>query len=125
MSIHGKSFHSLIIQVEYKKCFTYEDKILSSYYNVIVWLIGPFVSYEENEVSWKLFTTLNSLKCTNRLNKLESLSLASPSSLVKCNTLAYKTICKLQQKRSVVNTDSGAVLTTLYFICNLRMGPIR
>jgi len=36
------------------------DKILSEYYNV-VWLIGPFVSYEENEVSWTIFTTLNIL----------------------------------------------------------------
>jgi hypothetical protein len=33
-------------------------------------------------------------------------------------------ICKLRRKESVVNTAPGVAFTALYFLCNLRMGPI-
>jgi len=74
----------------------------------------------------ELFTTLgldsqhfiSSLVIINRLNKLLSLSLATLSSLVYCNTQPLGLICQLRRKWSVVNMVYGAIIATLYFILN-------
>jgi hypothetical protein len=54
-------------------------------------------------------------------NNVEFLSLASLSSQVQCNTLAFWSICKLQGKQKVVNAVSGVVFAMSHFHHNLWM----
>jgi hypothetical protein len=82
-------------------------------------MLGAFPSTWQPDpcVPRSCFPSVNVIKLfspqlTNGKKKLEHLSLASPSSLVKCLLV-----------RPVTYTP-GAVFTTLNFLRNLRIGPI-
>jgi hypothetical protein len=62
-------------------------------------------------------TTIILLQCTNGPNKLEHLSLASLYGLIGL-------ILNFKKKLSVVNTHTGTINTTLYFLINFQMNPI-
>ncbi len=78
--------------------------------------LGPFVSYEENEMFWiqslephsQHFIFLLLMKLPNKLECFITVYWK--------NTQAYWAHCKLWRKWSVLNTVPGATFTTLYFL---------
>ncbi len=92
--------------------------------------LQPCISCDESRFDYNKFSSvffipghINNtsflLQLTNGPKTFECLFLASLSSLVQCNTLAYWAIHKLRWKINGVNSTPGAMFTTLYVLRNL------